>query len=78
MEKFRVRTLKSINVLNMMLTIHMGHIGKLVENMDKKLLTIKIIERSQLLRNKVIVWMSQIAKGIKKILKYVHKGIKEW
>ena len=78
MEKFRVRTLKSINVLNMMLTIHMGHIGKLVENMDKKLLTIKIIERSQSLRNKVIVWMSQIAKGIKEILKYAHKGIKEW
>ena len=78
MEKFRVRTLKSINVLNIMLTIHMGHIGKLVENMDKKLLTIKIIERSQSLRNKVIVWMSQIAKGIKEILKYAHKGIKEW
>ena len=77
-EKFRVRTLKSINVLNMMLTIHMGHIGKLVENMDKKLLTIKIIERSQSLRNKVIVWMSQIAKGIREILKYAHKGIKEW
>ena len=78
MEKFRVRTLKSINVLNMMLTIHMGHIGKLVENMDRKLLTMKIIERSQSLRNKVIVWMSQIAKGIKEILKYAHKGIKEW
>ena len=46
--------------------------------MDIKLLTIKIIERSQSLRNKVIVWMSQIAKGIKEILKYAHKGIKEW
>ena len=68
MENFRVRTLKSINALNMMLTIHMGHIGKLVENMDRKLLTIKIIERSQSLRNEVIVWMSQIAKGIKEIL----------
>ena len=78
MENFRVRTLKSINVLNLMLTIHMGHIGKLVENMDKKLLTIKIIERSQSLRNKVIVWISQIAKGIKEILSYAHSGIKEW
>ena len=78
MENFRVRTLKSINVLNMMLTIHMGHIGKLVESMDKKLLTIKIIERSQSLRQKVIVWISQIAKGIKEMLSYAQKGIKEW
>ena len=78
MESFRVRTLKSINVLNMMLTIHMGHISKLIESMDKKLLVIKIIERSQSLRNKVIVWASQIAKGIKEILKYAHSGIKEW
>ena len=77
-ENFRVRTLKSINVLNLMLTIHMGHIGKLVENMDKKLLTIKIIERSQSLRKKVIVWISQIAKGIKEMLSYAHSGIKEW
>ena len=77
-ESFRVRTLKSINVLNMMLTIHMGHISKLIESMDKKLLVIKIIERSQSLRNKVIVWASQIAKGIKEILKYAHSGIKEW
>ena len=78
MENFRVRTLKSINVLNLMLTIHMGHIGKLVENMDKKLLTIKIIERSQSLRKKVIVWISQIAKGIKEMLSYARSGIKEW
>ena len=78
MENFRVRTLKSINVLNLMLTIHMGHIGKLIENMDKKLLTIKIIERSQSLRKKVIVWISQIAKGMKAILSYAHSGIKEW
>lgn len=78
MEKFRVRTLKSINVLNMMLTIHMGHIGKLVESMNKKLLVIKIIERSQSLRNKVIVWISQIAKGMKEMLSYAHSGIKEW
>ena len=78
MENFRVRTLKSINVLNLMLTIHMGHIGKLVGNMDKKLLTIKIIERSQSLRKKVIVWISQIAKGIKEMLSYARSGIKEW
>jgi len=56
----------------------MGHIGKLLESMDKKLLTIKIIERSRSLRNKVIVWISQIAKGIKEMLSYARSEIKEW
>ena len=46
--------------------------------MDKKLLTIKIIERSRSLRNKVIIWISQIAKGMKEMLSYAHRGIKEW
>ena len=38
----------------------------------------KIIERSQSLRKKVIVWISQIAKGIKEMLSYARSGIKEW
>ncbi len=77
-ENMRVRTLKAMNNLNLMLMIHMGHIGMLIEDMDKKLLTMKIIERSKSIRNKVIVWFSQISKGISEILKYAHKGIKEW
>ena len=78
LENFRVRTLKSINVLNFLLTTHMGHIGKLVESMDKKLLVMKIIERSQSLRNKIIVWINQMARGIKEILKYARSGVKAW
>ena len=27
---------------------------------------------------KVIVWLSEIARGIKNILSYAHKGIKSW
>ncbi len=50
----------------------------LSDKIDKKLLTIKIIERSQSLRNKVVVWLSQMARGIKEILSYCHTGIKEW
>ena len=75
-ENMRVRTLKAMNNLNLMLMVHMGHIGMLIEDMDKKLLTIKILERSKSLRNKVSVWFSQISRGISEILKYVHKGIK--
>ncbi len=77
-ENMRVRTLKAMNNLNLMLMIQMGHLGMLIEDMDKKLLTMKIIERSKSIRNKVIVWFSQISKGISEILKYAHKGIKEW
>ena len=77
-ENIRVRTLKAMNNLNMLLTIHLGHIAMLAETIDKKLLTIKIICASKSLRNKVIVWISQIARGIKEILKYAHEGIKKW
>ena len=77
-ENLMVRALKSMNNLNLFLTIHMGHISKLIESIDRKLLVIKIIERSKSLRNKVVVWISQMAKGMKEILAYAHNGIKEW
>lgn len=77
-ENMRVRTLKAMNNLNLMLMIHMGHLGMLIENMNKKLLTIKILERSKSLKRKVFVWFSQISKGICEILKYAHTGIKKY
>ena len=77
-ENMRVRTLKAMNNLNLMLMIQMGHLGMLIEDMDKKLLTMKIIERSKSIRNKVIVWFNQISRGISEILKYAHTGIKGW
>lgn len=77
-ENMRVRTLKSMNNLNMMLTIHLGHIAILADKMDRNLLTIKIIYASKSLKNKAIVWLSQIARGIKSILSYAHEGIKKW
>ena len=77
-ENMRVRTLESMNNLNMMLTIHLGHIAMLADKIDNKLLIIKIIYASKSLKQKSIVWLSQIAKGIKNILEYAHSGIKEW
>lgn len=77
-ENMRVRTINSMNNLNLLLTIHLGHIGKLIEAIDKKLLTIKIILRSKSLRTKVVIWISQIARGISKILSFAHNGIKEY
>ena len=77
-ENMRVRTLESMNNLNMMLTMHLGHIAILADQINKNLLTIKIIYASQSLKQKSIVWLSQIAKGIRNILKYAHNGIKEY
>ena len=74
----RVRTLKAMNNLNLMLMIHMGHLGMLIEDMNKKLLTTKIILRSKSIRNKVLIWFNQIARGIKEMLLYSHTGVKEW
>lgn len=75
-ENMRVRTLKAMNNLNLMLMIHMGHLGMLIEDMNRKLLTIKILERSRSLKRKVFIWFSQISRGISEILKYAHTGIK--
>ena len=77
-ENMRIRTLKSMNNINMLLTIHLGHIAILADKIDSKLLTIKIIYASKSLRNKAVVWLSQIARGMKEILKYAHEGIKRW
>lgn len=77
-ENMRVRTLESMNNLNMMLTIHLGHIAIMADKINKNLLTIKIIYASKSLKDKAIVWLSQIARGIKNILAYAHEGIKKW
>lgn len=77
-ENVRVRRLKSINNLNIILTIYLGKMVMLIEQMNERLLTIKIIERSKSLRNKIIVWISQISKGIKEILSFAHNEIKDF
>ena len=73
-ENMRVRSLKAMNCLNLMLMIHMGHLSMLIEDMDKKLLTIKIINRSKSLKNKVLVWFYQVARGHKRNIKLCQKG----
>lgn len=77
-ENMRVRKLKAMNTLNMMLMMHIGHIGMLAEKVDKKLLVIKMIERGKSIKGRTYLWYYQISRGIKEILKYAHKGIKEF
>ena len=49
-ENMRVRTLEPMNNLNMMLTIHLGHIAILADKIDKNLLAIKILYASKSLK----------------------------
>lgn len=77
-ENFRVRTLKSINNLNMMLTYAIGLIGLLSEKINKREFVNKIIQESKSLKDKVSLWFYQIARGIYNILSMARIGIRHW
>ena len=77
-ENIRVRTLKSINNLNKMLTYVIGLIGLLSEKINKRKFVNTIIKESNSLREKVYLWFYQLARGIYKILKMAKTGIREW
>ncbi len=77
-ENFRVRTIKSINNLNKLLTYTIGLIAILSEQKGRRNFIDKIIEESKSLRNKVYLWFYQIARGIYNILAKVRTGIREW
>ena len=76
-EKMLLRKLHSMNVLNTLLMIHLGHIAVLADKVNKKLLVIKIVERSKSLRMDNSLWFYKIKSGIHEILKFSQKGIKE-
>lgn len=75
-EDFIVRTLKSINNLNTMLTYTIGLIALLSEKINKREFVNRIIKES--LRDKVYLQFYQLSRGIYNILKLAKTGIKEW
>lgn len=77
-ENFRVRTLKSINNLNKLLTYAIGLIAILSDKKGKKEIVHKIIKESQALKSKVYLWFYQVARGIFNILKNAKTGIRDW
>lgn len=77
-ENFRVRSLKSINNLNKMLTYTIGLIGLLSEKIGKREFINKIIKESKSLRDKVYLWFYQLARGICNILAMAKTGIRGW
>ena len=77
-ENFRVRTLKSINNLNKMLTYTIGLIALLSEKIGKREFVNKIMKESKSLKNKVYLWFYQLARGIYNILSKAKCGIRDW
>ena len=63
-ENFRVRTMKSINNLNKILTYTIGLIAMISEKKGKRKFVDRIIEESKSLRKEVYLWFYQIARGI--------------
>ncbi len=74
-EDFRVRSPKSINNLNMLLTFSIGLNLALAETIDKKLFVLEIIEFSKSLKKDITFWLYQIAKGIFNILTLLKKAL---
>lgn len=77
-ENFRVRTLKSINNLNKMLTYAIGLIALLSEKIGKREFVNKIIKESKSLKDNVYLWFYQLARGIYNILSKTKCGIRNW
>mgnify|MGYP002734789653 CR=1 FL=1 len=77
-ENFRVRTLKSINNLNKMLTYTIGLIALFSEKIGRREFVNKIIKESKSLKDKVYLWFYQLARGIYNILLMARTGIRDW
>lgn len=74
-EDMRVQTLKAMNNLNFIFNMLLGLIAKLVDEMDSRELSQKIIERSQSLRSDLVVFIGMFTRGIQEILSYAYKGV---
>lgn len=73
-----MRSLESMNNLNMFLTITLTFVSVLVEKKDKNFYSNLILERACSLKDKAIIYMGMMVSGIKEILRYARTGIKEW
>ena len=73
-----LRTLESMNNMNLFLTIAMTHLSIQVEKLDKNFHSNLILERAKSLKEKAIIYLGMMGTGIKEILRYAHEGIKKW
>ena len=76
-EDFRIRNLESINNLNSILSYLLCFLGKMTEKKDTKVLTQRLLKASNPLKENVLFYYYQLAKGIKITLAYARTGIFE-
>jgi hypothetical protein len=77
-ENFRVRSLKSINNLNQLLTYAIGLLGLLAEKMNSSTLPHLLIHNAKALRQDIQFYYYQLAEGILSTLAYAKEGIQGW
>ena len=77
-EDFRVRSLKSINTLNKLLTFSITFLNKIMGKKKNHKLKNAVYERANSLRDKVLFHYYRIAKGLAMILHAAKTGIKDW
>lgn len=77
-ENSLVRSINSMNNLNKLLTYSMFYLTTIIEKLDTSFYSNIVLERAKALKEKFIVYLSIISRGIIEILKYARTGIKEW
>lgn len=77
-ENSLVRSIYSMNNLNKLLTYSMFYLATIIEKLDTSFYSNIVLERAKSLKEKFIVYLSIISRGIKEVLKYARTGIKEW
>ena len=77
-EDMRVRSLVQLNNLNFIFMLTLFFICIQIEKMDSNLFSIEILLRSKYLKEKLTVWISQYANGMKNILEHSQSGIQNF
>lgn len=77
-ENFRVRSLTSINALNMHITICMAFLAHVSMKKENSVLKFKVLKVASPLRKKVRFFYYRLAKGISAILAYARQGVRDW
>ena len=77
-ENFRVRSLRSINNLNRLLTYAIGILGVLAEKISSSQVPHLLIHNAKALRDDVLFYYYQLAQGIVLTLAYAKNGVKGW
>ena len=77
-EGYRVRSLKSMNALNMLLSYAIAFLAVVQKKKPSSGVKRKVFENAGALREKVLFFYYRIAKGIAAILACAKEGIKSW